>query len=382
MDTLRNLAVFAALLFCSGRAHGQPDPPRKDAAFAEQLRGLDAKNDKAKRLTTLQWINHHADQKNAVIAVPALERCIRDDPEGEVRQRAVAALAQLANRLGRPCPLAVIQALHDSVDEVRWEAAVWAGVFKKFAPGSATVLLRGVKADKADLRSSSLLLLARAAGNDPEALDAMDKAKKDKVFDVRNSAHLALFLAKNKLDEHLPYLIRVREDPDSVLTPIPEDPEVAKQERAQRNLCLLGIATRVIEWSESRADELATVLMKLLGDDSAVMRRGAANLIAASAVKVELPAKREVNPLDFAAMPKDGWSPSILPYVDPESAAKRGKDDRLAERPLKSKVAHCLDKLKVEDRLRKLRDDDPDRSVRYAARRALERLAGLKEKKR
>jgi hypothetical protein len=381
MITTCRFLVFLALVLSVGVAHGQSDPPAKDPPLAERLRGLEAKNDKAQRLQTLDWLNQKVDEPNAPLVVAALERCLREDPEGEVRQRAVGALCHWANRLGRPCPLAVTQALSDSVDEVRWEAAAWAAVFKTFAPGSTEVLLRGVNSDRAELRSTSLLLLARAAGKDPKALDAMEKATNDKVFDVRHSAHLALFRARDRLDEHLPYLIRVREDPALVLTPGPADTEIAKQERAQRNLFLLGIATQVIEWSESRADELAGVLMKLLDDKSAVMRRGAANLIAASAIKVELPAQRPGDPFGLAGLPKDGWAGSILPYLDPEGAAKREKDARPEERPQKSKVAGCLEKLQVEDRLRKLRDDDPDRSVRAAASRALEQLAGLKEKK-
>jgi hypothetical protein len=372
--------AVVSLVCYSVAAQAQGDPPRKDVPFAEQLRGLDPKNDKAVRLNTIRRINE-VGARNAGLAVPALERCIRNDPEGEVRQRAVNALSSLAHRLKRPCPLAVAEALRDPVDLVRWEAAAWAGTFKSFAAGSAEALLRGVSADKADARSTCLLLLGRVAGNDPKAIDAMNKATKDKVFDVRHSAHIALFTAKNKLDEYLPYLIRFREDPASVLTPAPPDSKLAKQERAQRNMFLLGIAMQMMEWSETRADELAAVLMKLLGDKSALMRRGAANLIAASAVKVELAAPRKGNPFDLAGTWKDGGSSAILPYIDPEAAAKEAKKTPPKKRPQKSKVALCLEKLKVEDRLRNLRNDDPDRSVREAARRALERLAALNEKK-
>src|SRR5262249_20783455 len=156
-------------------------------------------------------------------------------------------------------------------------------------------------------------------------------------------------------DEHVPYLIRVREDPASVLAPVPADAAVAKEEREQRNLYFLGIAMRLLEWSEGRAEELATVLMKLLGDESAVMRRGAVNVIAASAVKVEMPARQADGPFGLLDLPKDGSLPSILPYLDPEGAAKPATGARPMERPQKSKVALCLDKQRVEDRLRKLR---------------------------
>jgi hypothetical protein len=242
MDAIGRFVLVVALVISVGTAIVARDPPPKDAAFAEQLRGLDPVNDKAGQLRTLRWISQHANDTNAAQAIAALERCLRDDPTGEVRQRAVAVLSQLAKRVGQPCPLAIINALDDSVAEVRYAAATWAGRFKTFAPGSAEILLRGVKADNAELRSTSLLLLARAAGRDPKALDAMQKARKDNAFEVRHNAHIALFLARNQLAEHLPYLIRVREDAASILTPDPADSDVAKQERVQLNLIRLGIA--------------------------------------------------------------------------------------------------------------------------------------------
>ena len=57
------------------------------------------------------------------------------------------------------------------------------------------------------------------------------------------------------------------------------------------------------------------------------------------------------------------------------------KDPAPAKPPQKSRVAVRLEALKVEERLRKLRDEDPDRSVRDAARQALARLAGVQGKK-
>ena len=54
---------------------------------------------------------------------------------------------------------------------------------------------------------------------------SMEDAKKDRVFDVRHCAHLALFIAKDSLGEHLPYIIRLHEEPDSLLTPGQEKTE-------------------------------------------------------------------------------------------------------------------------------------------------------------
>jgi hypothetical protein len=382
MDAGRRFTILVALALPTlGLAQGQYGQPPTDAAFAEQIRHLDPKNDKATRLEALRWINANRARKNAALAVPALERCIREDPDGEVRGQAVLDLCLIVKRLAQPCPLVVLEALLDREDMVRYQAEACMPFFKTYTPGSVAVLLRGMRAENAEVRSSILLILARAAGADRKALDAMEQAKQDKVFDVRHSAHRALFIAHDKLEGHLPYLIRLREDPALMLSPGPEDAELGRQERARRNLILLGITLDVIEWSDTRADELAAVLMKLLKDESALMRRGAANLIGAAAVKVELPSQRDVNPLTSPRWPDESWVQSILPYVEPEAAAKMKSDSKRKEAPQKSKVALRLEKLGVEAVLRKLRDDDPDRSVRGAARLALEQLARLQEKR-
>jgi HEAT repeat protein len=378
MTSPRVWVILLALLIPPGVARGQIGPPPIPAEFTEQVGRLDPKNDKAARLDALKWLNAHSRAKNAAGAIPALERCIRNDPDGEVRQKAVLGLALIAKAQDRPCPLAVVEALHDKVDNVRWQAGACTPLFKTFAPGSVEVLLRGAKSEKADLRSTSLLILARAAGKDRKALAVMEEAKRDKVFDVRHCAHMALFIARDRLEEHLPYLIRVREDPESLFTPGPEDPEVAKKERTQRNLILIGTAVQFIEWSDTRANDLADVLLKLLADKSPVMRRGAANLIGATAVKVELAKPREGDPFVFPETPKDGWSNSIVPLVDPEGGVTLKKDEKPPE---PSKVALRLEKLKVEEKLTKLRDHDPDHSVREAADRALRRLASVSWKK-
>ena len=369
------LLVLALVSFAA--AQGQQAQPSADTQLTAQLQRLDPKNGKEARLDALNWISRNTGEKEAARVSPALEKCIHDDPEWKVRQRAVGALGQLALRLKKPCPVVIFEALHDKEDFVRYEAVVWAGLFKKFAPGSADVLLRGVKADNAELRGSSLLLLGHVAPRDPKALAAMEGAKQDKVLDVRHSAHMALFTARNTLDEHLPYLIRVREDPASFLSPGPEDSEAGKEERKYRNLVQLGIAAQMIDWSETRTDELARVLMKLLKDESPILRRGAARLIGASAQKQELP-RKQLDP--FAPPEKDAMS-WLLPYLEPEPGASPKKESKPPQPPRPSRVAEQLGKLKVEAALRKLRDDDPDRTVRDAAGWALERLATVRARK-
>jgi hypothetical protein len=383
MNRFVRLAGLVALAaWPSAVTPGQPPRSPTDAEVAEQIGRLDPKHGKEDRLKALRWINGESHHGNVAVAAAALERCVRDDPAWEVRQAAVNCLAHVAGRNGKPCPLAVFEALHDREDFVRYQAGVSIATFKAYPPGAADVLFRGAAADNPELRGTSLLLLARVAGKEPKALRAMEAATRDKDFDVRDCAHLARFIATDELGEYLTYLIRLREDPAAVLSPGPEDSPAGKRERALRNLVVLGSGSQLIEWSEGRADELAGVLMKLLRDESAVRRRGAANLIGASAVKVELPARRGV--------PAIGDPPPLVLGVDgsyeigPDGTPRWVAKDKKKEAkdapppPQKSKVAARLEVLGVEAALGKLRDGDPDRSVRDAARGALERLASVK----
>jgi HEAT repeat protein len=379
MRTYRNFAVLVALiLVLVTAASGQAQQPPTDAEFTEHIQRLDPKHEKAARLEALTWLRIHSDAKHAAQALTALEKCVRDDPESEVRQRAVTDLCHLAKRLNQPCPLAAIEALLDHEDLVRYHAIACMPFFKTYAPGSVDVLLRGVQAENADVRSSCLYILARAGAKDTKAHEAMEKAKQDKVLDVRHSAHVALFIARDKLDEHLPYLIRLREDPTFMLSPVPEKSELGKKEREYRNLVLIGIAVNVLDWSDTRADELADVLMKLLKHESPLQRRGAAKLIGMTAVQLERPAVNSFNSFGGPGVMHRPWSQSILPYVNP---VDKPRDDKPKTPPLKSFFAHRLQRLGVEATLRQLHQHDPDASVRDAARWALDRLASVNQKK-
>jgi HEAT repeat protein len=365
-------AGAVVLLLTTSVARGQQGAPPNEAAFRAKARLLEPTHDLRTRREALGWIDlHYRRSAASAAAVPALERACRKEPDKELRQRAVSTLFHVVRHLDRPCPLALAEALLDEEEFVRWQAASCAYFFKRFAPGCVEVLLRGVESKKADVRSTCLLLLAQAAGKDKRSLEAFERAKRDKVFDVRHSAHLARFRATDRLDEFLPYLVRLIEDPDSVLTPAPESLELRKKERELRNLFHIGLVLRVFEWSETRADEFAAALRKLLADPSPVTRRGAANLIAAAVVRQEL--SDRVDP--FAAL-KEGRMPKGI-FRSPSDVPEKPAEKKKEPRPQKSKVALRLAKLNVEKDLRRLRDQDPDRSVRAAARQALERLASL-----
>ncbi len=337
--------TFIALLLAAPLSAQQPLPAPTDAEFKEQILRIVAK-EKTDRLDAVRWLNRHSRADNAVLAIPALERCLRTDSEADVRLSAVESLVNIATNLKKPCPLAVVEAMLDKDETVSQAADALAGSFKQYEPGSLDVLLRYAQTNQGKL-SGGLIHLARFAAKEKRAFATIEAAMKEKSFSIRHNAHCAMHQATDNVREFLVYFIRLRDNPDAFLGDIDRHSEAGKREKTYINLAQIGGALLKIEWSESRADDFASALMKLLDDPAPAIRRGAAQDIGASAAKIDR------TELDWFFEPKKR----------PES-----KDP-----PQKSNVAIKLAKLGVEARLRELRDRDPDETVRIAARFALER---------
>jgi HEAT repeat protein len=351
-----------------------PGEPITEAMTQEKIRLLQH-DDKAERLKAVKWFNAHSRAKNAALALSALERSAKGDKVMEVRREAVLALGLIAYNLKKPSPMVLFEALLDKEEEVRWQAQHCISLFKEHPPAAVDILTRCANSEDASFRSMAVLELARVAGKVKKVLDVIEKAKSDKLFQVRNNAHVAAFNATDRLEPFVVYLIRVREDAEGVLSPAAGDSELRKQEMTLRNLMMISGAMQTIGWSEKRPDELAEILMKLLKDPSPTMRRGAAHVIGAAVVKTEIPG------------PKHGLFEHILPHIEQDNLFQSPDSPKSAKKPAppkppeKSKVALRLEKLGVEARLRELHDRDPDRSVRDAARFALERLTSVQKKK-
>jgi HEAT repeat len=362
------LSLFVALLISSSVRAETPSA----ADFDAQLAKLTPTATAAERLAVAKWLLTNFPSQHSPRAVPALERLISKDPESEVRQKAVAALVQIVHRHDIQCPLGLIVALRDPVDEVRWEASVLGGPFKKrLAPGVLDALIAAASDERTAVRSTCLIHLANAASKDVKARAVIEKAKEDKTFEVRHTAHCAWFIATDDMVAFLTYTIRVRDEPKAVLDALAEGSEEAKLQQCQRNLFLLGSASRIVDWTEERPDDLAAALLKLLDDKSAAMRRGAVDLMGASARKVD-------NRRDLLAAFDSGKSAleSLLPYLDPEGMPPKEKPTP-APRP--SKAYASLLARNADDRLRDLARKDSDETVRTAAQRALERFAEVPE---
>jgi hypothetical protein len=355
------------LLLPLDAAPAQPPATPTDAEVRERMEQLDRKKVQPARLEALRWLRNHAAAKKVAMAIPVLERTIREDPVSEVREEAVLALFHIARKHKLPCPLALVEAIFDEEFFVRQDAASVSTQFSTFAPGTVELALRGSWSEDTETRSCGLNLLALAAPRDPKALAVIETAKNDRNFQVRHNAHCFKFLATGRLEEYLVWLIRVQED-DRVLDPIPKEEELRKREECVRNLAILGSAQTILEWTEKRPDDLADALLVLLEHKSSVVRHGAVRLIRATAVQSDL------------SKPKSGENlvSKVPSFLFPESESGAPKPGGQPKPRLEmSKVAARLQERKVRERLEKLSQKDPDSAVQGAALLALDRLARL-----
>jgi len=314
-----------------------------ETRFREQVRQLDPRKSKKERLAALKWIENHLKREEAARAVPALERCLKKDPDADVRGQAVQHLAMIAFYRKQPCPLVVVETMLDPDAGVRNLAGSCAWMFKTFSSGAVPVLLRCMKSDDPEDRNTAVTLLGRAGGKSEKTVQVVGEATRDKEYFVRHNARIALFSLSDKLEDIVPYCVRVQiELPASA--PRPERTEEVKRDRDRRGLLLMASLMKLADLLESRPDECAKLLKALLQDRAASTRRATAFTLA-EMVRVA----REKN---FAAETK------LTPT--PEDMFK----------PFVASVT-VLRKQKVDAILKKLSDDDPDTGVRATARRAL-----------
>jgi HEAT repeat protein len=351
------------LFFGWSLAFGQPStaPAPTAAEVREQMRRLDPKNGFYERLKALAWINQRLDSPQLDQAIPALERCLKDDPEPEVRKRTIDTLAGLQLRRKRPCPLALIEAMLSQTDVVRWQAGIWVDKFKEFASGSIPILLRGVRSEDPDIRGNILFPLAQAAREDEKLLAVIRDCTKDKDWKVRDCAHIALYHATDQVDDFLIYLARERQAAHKAGPVRKQESAEEKRLREQRNDRMIGAAGLIREWLDSRPIDVGRVLCRMLENEASSERGGAAILLGEFA-NIDRCVKSKSKRGDI----KDSF-PSLAPLEEntPEEQAERT-----------AQLAKQMRELGVIDRLTKIAEKDPEKEVRQAAQEALQGLRG------
>ena len=157
-------------------------PPPTVEDFQKQIKRFELTNPKPERLEAANWLDRHAASKNAYLASSALEQCLRNDPEADVRGAALKALAAIAEKRKEPCPLAIIHAMLDKDDSVYQSANVYAAYFSRFAPGAVDVLLPYAKSDNVRLRNDCLIILLTLAAKTSGSSKRSKRQRKTRIL--------------------------------------------------------------------------------------------------------------------------------------------------------------------------------------------------------
>lgn len=359
-------AVVATLLVI---APGAGEKESIDPNVAQLIRQLErsqpvrARRDAARKLQRVG--------KGTRAAIPALKRSVRDDPDARVRMNAIVALTfQVRQRRTGVCPIEIIQAWEDKDANVRATAALHTGVFglripgrkeNEYPPGSAAILMRVVRSNEADLRSEAVLRLGDLARQDPkgskEVIALLEKQRTHRHWLTRHHANLALFRVNGDLGKLIKHQVRLY----AFLAGRKQISEkeakrlsgAERRERSRQNLVQLGLTISFGDRVRKQPGKLAEVLLALLNDKSAEMRRETAVFLKGVWAMPEI---------TFAPIKVDAKVP-LNSLIGPKSKAKIGKAP-----------GSWVKKRGLYRRLQELARDDEDAAVRKAAHSAVARI--------
>lgn len=360
------VVLLAATSLCGTVTSAEPSEAE---LFAAQVRKITGPGAKSERPDALDWLLRHCAQPQAVGAMPVVERCLEKEADSQVRAKAVEVLGMTAyQQKPKVCPLVVVRSLLDRDADVCNIAAGCCGMFRNFAPGTLPVVLECASHSEPSVRSNAMWLLAMVAPTDDKARQALEAGRTDKDFEVRCDAHTALFRVTGKLDDVVPFLLRMFAEAQDLPEP---QTEAEKAERPRRNLRVLGGTMFLRDLGEKRPEDVARFLLAALKDDAASLRRGAADCIMLDAKMWELE-KKPPSESPFA-IPGGVTAPADLP--DPLAKAF-GKDKKPLTVP---RLLVRLRELGVEARLKEINKSDPDEKVRARAALALKTLSTVRE---
>jgi HEAT repeat protein len=368
-----------AIVLMPARAGASADKePSFEDYIKRHVQQLDPKkHDQTARLAALKWLGESGATRYPGLILPALERCLRSDPAAPVREKAAELFGLTAfQQKPRVCPLALVEGMLDPDENVRGISYGVGSMFREFAPGSREVLLRCLQKGDSSTRANAASLLWDT-GKDEKTLQLLRRLTRDKDFWVRDAAYVALFRATDKLEEIVPYRIQVRLDflPAKPLGPKPTEAE--SRDRAKKNLLVLGASLYLYRWTRERTDEMAGILLRLMSHESPRVREEVAKLLGSVGAEVlklretkadAKPGGGQLGEFDF---------PRFLEPANPDRKPPETREQRLRRL---EKVAARLAELKVDAGLQRLRDRDPDSSVRSAAAAALKQLSAAKGK--
>lgn len=418
-------------------AQPEKDTGEESRFLQEKLRALGADNPRAERLAAVEWLGRQRQGPNRTAALQALERCVRADGDVEVRLQAIEAVGLMAlQRKPYVAPQALIDVLLDADAEVRSRALACCSLVKnqRFPPDALPTLLKVAEHADPNTRADGLFALGRTAPADPRARAVVRKARADADDYVRYCAGVVWFRyveddAVGRLKFQARTIAEFRRTSEQA-----GKTEEENQQRARRNLCILGM---VFDWEErvrTSPAEAAAAIDKLLRDEDPTTRAAAAALLEFTAtMRRETNKQREELDKTFRSPfltpskpglpepPKEGGyvfpgrlklpgiedgasntlivgEPSGKKKADPKAPAKKPpatapkadkKPDAASERPgagfsfpsffgrdMAAPLDPGLKELRIAGRLAELRANDPDPAVRQAAAGALAAMGG------
>jgi HEAT repeat protein len=266
---------------------------------------LDTESAESERSAAARWLR----SQNPIH--PVFWQLLGDD-NARVRVTAVDAVDLKAFReKAKVCPVQLIEALDDEDERVRGAAMNYIPVFERLPKEGLPLLLKALKHEDLTVRQNVAGAFYQFGKEAKRALPELKQALKDEDPLVRHNAAVSLWHITGQADLVVPTCVRHL----TARIPVGDDPDAVWRASASL-LRRIGL--------EATADT-ASVLIKLLADESPGMRRAAARSLGALA----------------------------------------GEN---------AKTRATIDRLNAEVAVRKLLED-PDEKVRQEARTALDRLA-------
>jgi hypothetical protein len=318
------------------------------------------------RLAVLRCLSELHRQRAVSQMVPTLEQWMKDDPDADVRQKAVEVRGLIAvEHEDKVCPLSVAQALFDKEENVHQSASLVACLFKKYPPPVMATLLKAATHTDAEVRNHAIGILAEPAKRDKAARAAIGTARNDPDFHVRHNAHCGWYALTGDLESFVPHCLRTQAEYSNMPPLPPESSERAQMQHCTKRFIQTSTLEALQRRGEEHPDEVAKSILRHLQSSKQVLRRGAAALVGSLAADAQAVRRQARRP--------DG---KLAPGLGEQRTPKRPNGTEALDSP---KLLARLSEMNVEAILRTLARTDAEEAVRKSAAAALEKWSALQK---
>jgi HEAT repeat protein len=232
-------------------------PSKERAAAAQRLKALELASPGAK-------------------ALPDLLKAIKGEPDPETRITIINSAIPLLLRSKAAYPVELIDALFDANPGVRSLAATYAGsagepgLFGPAPPEAMPLLLKALRSQDADVRSSAVGAISHMNAEPKSVLPYLTKALQDDSMMVRNNAAVEVWRMTKRADLVFPTWAALAGSVERLMDPI---------EGTGRDLIQYGLSTLIEDRVREKPDEVCAELLRAVRSPAADVRFGAARLL-------------------------------------------------------------------------------------------------------